>query len=137
MSSIITGSGVKAALSASGVLLLDKYNGARTSSEFMAKRAGYQAVSSFFSNTLEGYIRPMLPVGWQISSMYMKPLVVGGSFTVLCAVIDGQKNMTYVKYNLIVSILSELGAGYLEAPIDNLLKIGPSQPTMVVQHRRF
>ena len=111
-------SSLKAGLSAGTLSLVQFYQGKTKMNSSMLKKAGFQFLSSISANTVEAFIRPYLPMGAQISSTYIKPLIVGTLFTVMCKVIDGSKS--YMS-NFILSVGSEVGGSYLESPVDKLL----------------
>lgn len=128
-------SAIKALLSGGGVVAIDSYYTKSKGSYFSTdklKRGGYQGLASFASNSVEGMIKPLLPVGWKISSMYMKPIVVGATFTILAALVDGNKSMEWVKYNFITSLASEIAADFLEKPLESL--INPNAPKISAVH---
>jgi hypothetical protein len=114
-------SSLKATLSAGTLSLVDYYRGKNKLNMAMLKKSGYQFLASFSSNTIEAFIRPYLPAAAQISSMYLKPIIVGSIYSLLCKIVDGSK--AYVG-NFILSAGSEIAASYLEAPIDQLLLPG-------------
>lgn len=120
------------AISAVSVFALSSYNKSAYSGNTL-KRSGYQLVASLGANTLEGFIRPLLPPSAQLSTMYMRPIVVGGAFTILAKFIDGDKS--YVM-NFLLSGGSELLAGYLESPFQSALSPSSSVLSPVLATNR-
>ena len=116
------GSTARALLSTAGVVGSNYYFEPRTGKQLFSstslKRAGFQLVSSFAGNSLEGLVRPLLPSGSQISSMYLKPLLVGAGYCLLCKFVDSDRKYLM---NFLISAGSEAMATYVEAPAEKLI----------------
>jgi hypothetical protein len=110
---VISNSGLKAGLSAGALVGIDKYSGYKIE----GKRIAYQGGLSLFANSIEGLVRPMLPAGAQISSMMLQPLLVAGTFTLICKFMFKDK---MYKYNMIASLGAEAIANW-SAPMLNAL----------------
>ena len=100
----------KAALSA-GTLTGVKYAYGEKLNKDALVPAGYQFVSSYLASDVEGYLRPLLPPQLQLQSMYFKPIVVGGLYSIMANLLSSDKSYMM---NFLISAGSEMGAKILE-----------------------
>ena len=125
------------ALSAGILVGVEKTYNPRDSNQM--KRGLYQFGSSYLGSSLENIARSVAPTA---DSMYLKPLAVGAGFTALSAIVDKQTDSKWLKYNMITSTLSEIGAGYLQKPVSGIINGTPmianhSASPVVTDHHRF
>jgi len=101
---------LKSALSAGVLTGVKYYRGEKLNKETLMP-AGYQFISSYVAQDVENILRPLLPPALQVQSMYLKPLIVGGLYSIISKVVDGNK-----KYmaNFLISAGSEVGATFIE-----------------------
>lgn len=107
-------SGVKAGISCGALAGIDSYNGYKVE----AMRIAYQGGASLFAGSIENMVRPMLPEGAQISSMLLQPLLVAGTFTLVCKFM--LKDKMY-KYNMLASLGAEMTANWTTPMLNGLL----------------
>lgn len=97
-----------------GLLTLANYYQVGSFNQLALKEAGYQLVSSMMADNLESIVRGFLPSDSQVSSMYLKPILVGGSYSMICYFVDGNKN--YMG-NFMLSAGSEFASTYVQSSI--------------------
>lgn len=116
---VLSGSTVKAGVSAAALLLIDKYNypSGNILSTQGAMRGGVQFLSSLWQNIVVSWIRPILPSALQLSSMFLNPIIVGLEFALLEMIIDGQGSGMYFKFNFITSMLAEAASALISPSV--------------------
>jgi len=114
----------KAGISAGILTLINYYQAGKLNKEAALKRVGYQLVGSLAADNLETIVRGFLPLDSKISSMYLHPMLTGGTYTLLTYFVDGDKN--YIA-NFLISAGSEIASTYVEPIISNGLSTSTSQ----------
>lgn len=104
---------IKGGVSASALLLIDKYQGNSVLTMTGARRGIEQFFSSVWQNILSGWIRPLLPTALQLSPMFLNPVIVGLEFALFEMLIDGQGTGYFFKYNFIESMLAEAASSLI------------------------
>jgi hypothetical protein len=82
------------------------------------KKFGFQALSSVAVDQIKKVFKPLLPNLINDSTMWINPLIVGGSYTLLVKFISGSNNYMY---NFMYSMAAEMIAGFVEPPLYALL----------------
>lgn len=112
---------IKTALSSGGVYLFDQRYDSKDPN--VMTRVGYQALPSLLAENLKMLFHRLWPL-WNMEQIFIKPLLVGVSFTILCSVFDTkERTMVWVRYNMLESFLSELAATALTNP-KTMLNLG-------------